>query len=353
MMSGITNARAWQMDVPGQPLVGRSITIAAPGSDEVVVEVAGCGLCHTDLSFLYGGVKPRKELPLTLGHEITGTVISAGPGAESLLGRAVLVPSVIPCGSCDICRAGRANACRRQLMPGNDMDGGFATHVRVPARFLAPIETRELALWELSIVADAVTTPLQSMERAKVGAGDVVVVIGTGGIGTYGVQIAAARGALVVAVDIDPAKLAAIAKFGARATVCAAGLDARATREAVREAARQHAAANWGWKVFEMSGTAGGQAAAYELMTFAGTVGFVGFGMEKVPVRLSNLMAFDATAFGNWGCHPALYPEAIQMVVSGRVAVRPFIRRFPLDEINHVLDLARSHQLTERAVLVP
>ena len=57
-----------------------------------------------------------------------------------------------------------------------------------------------------------------------------------------------------------------------------------------------------------------GQAATWELLTFAGTLGFVGFGMEKTAVRLANLMAFDATAFGNWGCHPSLYPEAIKLV---------------------------------------
>jgi 6-hydroxycyclohex-1-ene-1-carbonyl-CoA dehydrogenase len=352
-MTEVHTARAWQMDAPGHPLVARSVSISAPGPAEVVIAVSGCGLCHTDLSFLHGGVKPRKEVPLTLGHEITGKVIAAGSGAESFLGCKVLVPSVIPCGACDICLAGRSNACRKQLMPGNDMDGGFASHVKVPARFLSVIDTADFEAWELSIVADAVTTPLQSMERAAVATGDVVVVIGAGGIGTYGVQIAAARGATVVAIDIDPAKLVTIREYGAAATVNATGLDARATRDAARDAAKPLGVRSWGWKVFEMSGTAAGQAAAWELLTFAGTLGFVGFGMEKTPVRLANLMAFDATAFGNWGCHPSLYPEAIKLVVSGRIKVRPFIRRFPLDQINDVLDMARAHRLTERAVLVP
>ena len=102
-----------------------------------------------------------------------------------------------------------------------------------------------------------------------------------------------------------------------------------------------------------MSGTAAGQAAAYELLTFAGTVGFIGFTMDKLPVRLGNLMAFDATIFGNWGCLPELYPAALKLVLEGKVQIRPFIARFALEEINDVIARARAHEIAERPVLVP
>ena len=68
----------------------------------------------------------RQPPPRTLGHEISGVVESAGPAYASLVGREVIVPAVIPCGECELCRNGRGNVCRAQLMPGNDMDGGFA-----------------------------------------------------------------------------------------------------------------------------------------------------------------------------------------------------------------------------------
>ena len=64
-------------------------------------------------------------------------------------------------------------------------------------------------------------------------------------------------------------------------------------------------------------------------------------------------MAFDATIFGNWGCHPSLYPGALKLVTEGKVKVRPFVKQFPLDSINDVIQAARKHELTERAVLVP
>jgi len=121
----------------------------------------------------------------------------------------------------------------------------------------------------------------------------------------------------------------------------------------VRETAQSLGLGRHAWKVFEMSGTTAGQAAAYELLTYGGTIGFIGFTTEKLAVRLGNLMAFDATVFGNWGCLPELYPKALDLVLSGRVQIRPFIRRFPLDEINEVIARTRAHELKERPVLVP
>lgn len=352
-MGTIKEIIAWQMDAPGQPLVRRALPAPEPGAGEVVVQVAGCGLCHTDLSFLHGGVKTKKALPLTLGHEIAGTVVDAGADCADWMGKRVIVPAVLPCGDCELCSAGRGNACRQQLMPGNDMDGGFATHTKVPARFLCAIDPSPLELWELGVVADAVTTPYQAAERAGVTQGDLVVVIGVGGIGTYGVQIAAARGAKVIALDVDEARLDRIKAFGAGAVVSVKGLELRQIRDAVRAAAKGLGASTNRWKVFEMSGTAAGQSAAYELLTFGGTIGFIGFTLDKVSVRLGNLMAFDATLFGNWGCLPELYGPAAAMVQQGRIQTRPFTRRFALDEINDVIARSMAHEIAERPVLVP
>jgi 6-hydroxycyclohex-1-ene-1-carbonyl-CoA dehydrogenase len=348
-----TEIVAWQMDAPERPLVRRTLPVPELKAGEVLIEVAGCGLCHTDLSFLYGGVKTKKAPPLTLGHEISGTVIAAGAGQEARVGQRVIVPAVLPCGECELCRAGRGTACRKQIMPGNDLDGGFASHTALPGRFALAVEPGSFELWELGVIADAVTTPYQATERAGIKQGDVVVVIGVGGIGSYGVQVAAARGARVIAVDIDAKKLEAVRGFGAAAVVDAKGLDARGVKDAVKAEAKRLGLPPHAWRVFEMSGTAAGQSAAYELLTFGGTVGFIGFTMEKVSVRLGNLMAFDATCFGNWGCAPELYRPATDLVLAGKVQIRPFSKRFALDEINQVIERVRAHEIAERPVLVP
>ena len=126
--------RAVRLTAVGRPLEVREVTLAAPADTEVVVKVAACGVCHTDIGFWLDGVPTKKALPLTLGHEISGKVVKAGAEFTHLLGRDVIIPAVIPCGSCDLCRQGRGNICRRQVMPGNDMDGGFAEYVLVPGR---------------------------------------------------------------------------------------------------------------------------------------------------------------------------------------------------------------------------
>ena len=119
---------SWVVESPDQPMV-RRLRDEEPGPGEAAVEIAGCGVCHTDLGFYYDGVPTRHAFPLTLGHEISGRVVAAGPGAEEWIGRAVVVPAVIPCGECAACGAGRGQICPAQVFPGNDVHGGFGSHV--------------------------------------------------------------------------------------------------------------------------------------------------------------------------------------------------------------------------------
>ena len=199
-------AHRWLMTAPGAPLERASFD-ATPGAGEVAVEVAGCGVCHTDLGYFYDGVRTNHPLPLALGHEISGRVVAAGAGAEQWLGKSVIVPAVLPCGECDLCRRGLGTICRNQKMPGNDIQGGFSSHIVVPGRGLCEVDEARLAkagltLSEVSIVADALTTPYQAVRRAGGRPGSLAVVIGAGGVGGYCVQIAHASGAKVVAIDV-------------------------------------------------------------------------------------------------------------------------------------------------------
>ena len=235
-------ARRWLMTAVGAPLVEDTFD-AAPGPGEVAVAIAGCGVCHTDLGYYYDGVRTNHPLPLALGHEISGRVAAAGAGADSWLGRSVIVPAVLPCGECDLCKRGLAPICRAQKMPGNDIHGGFATHIVVPARGLCPVDEGKLAaagvtLAEVSIVADALTTPYQAVRRAGVTPGSLAIVVGVGGVGGYCVQMAHAFGATVVAIDVDADKLAAIGAAGAALTLDARAHDAKALKSAVVAFAR-------------------------------------------------------------------------------------------------------------------
>lgn len=351
-----TNGRfSWLFTGVDAPLERVEDAARPPQAGEVVVEIAGCGVCHTDLGFLDGSVATKQPLPIVLGHEISGRVVEAGAGSEHWLGKAVLVPAVIPCDACDLCKAGKGNACVNQKMPGNDLDGGWASHITVPTNGLSVIENLpdQYELADLSVIADAVTTPLQAVRRAGVSEGEFVVVVGVGGVGSYAVQIAAASGATVVAVDIDDDRLEQLKQYGAAATVNSRGLSPREVRDAVRVHAKAFGKSSTGWKIFECSGTAPGQETAYGMLGPQATLAVVGFTMDKISIRLSNLMAFDATAFGTWGCPPQLYPEAIDLVTSGKVALGPFIRKVPMADIAQALDDAHNRVDPRRTILIP
>ena len=103
------------------------------------------------------------------------------------------------------------------------------------------------------------------------------------------------------------------------------------------------------WIIFECSGTAPGQTTAYGLLVHGATLCVVGFTMDKVEVRLSNLMAFDARAIGNWGCPPEAYPAALDLVLDGKVQIKPFVELHPLDDINRVFDAVHKRDHDRRS----
>jgi 6-hydroxycyclohex-1-ene-1-carbonyl-CoA dehydrogenase len=353
---GDVQFQGWEMTAVKAPMREATRTVEALGEGQVLIRVAGCGVCHTDLGFRDDGVPTRHPLPLILGHEISGTVVEAGAGAESHLGHDVVVPAVMPCGACPQCLAGRGSICPKQIFPGNDIDGGFATHVVVPADGLCRVPSLEgtgVALPDLSVVADAVTTPYQSILRSGLVPGDVAIFVGIGGVGGFGVQIAHALGASVVAIDVDDERLERMAAHGADLTLNASAHEGRALKKAVRSWAKQEGLPATGWKIFETSGSPAGQISAFDLLVHGAYLGIVGYTPKKVEVRLSNLMAFDARAEGNWGCLPEHYPAVLDLVLAGKVELTSFVERRPLASVNETFEALAAHAVKNRVVLIP
>jgi 6-hydroxycyclohex-1-ene-1-carbonyl-CoA dehydrogenase len=346
--------KAVQLGEVNAPLKIQDVAKPEPNVDEVLVRVAGCGVCHTDIGFWKEGVPTKKQLPLTLGHEISGTVVEAGSKWQDLLHREVIVPAVIPCGECVLCKGGRGNICRQQIMPGNDIDGGFAEFVLTPGLGLCTVEDRgEYELSELCVIADAVTTPYQAIVRSGLQAGDLAIVIGVGGVGTYCVQIAAAFGAQVIAVDVDEQRLDLVATHGADLVIDSSQTDFKALKQQVKAQAKAWKCAGHSWKIFECSGHAGGQDTAYGLLTFASTLMIIGFTLAKTELRLSNLMAFDATVQGTWGCKPELYPKALKLVTERKITLAPFIQAYPMSQAPDVVQEVADRNIDKRAILIP
>ncbi|MBI2394751.1 MAG: 6-hydroxycyclohex-1-ene-1-carbonyl-CoA dehydrogenase [Deltaproteobacteria bacterium] len=349
-------SEAWVLEAAKSPLVRKQIELPDPADDRAIVEVSACGLCHTDLGFADGSVMPKKGIPIVLGHEIVGKVVAAGGAGKHLIGKNVLVPAVLPCGSCVFCRAGRGNACPKQEMPGNDVHGGFATHVDVRSAPLVPLDgaPEGFDLREISVVADAVSTAYQAIVRADVREGDLAVVVGAGGVGGFAVQIARALGARVVAIDVDRGRLDLIEKHGASALYqIDKAKPFKDLRKDVQKVMAGFGVASLRHRIFECSGTAPGQQLAFSLIGSGATMVQVGYCRDPIEVRLSNLMAFDATVHGSWGAPVEIYPDCLRLVFERKVALTPFIQHAPMSRIDALFDDMAHHRLERRAVLDP
>lgn len=203
------------------------------------------------------------------------------------------------------------------------------------------------------MIADAVSTPYQVLQKSGLKAGDFAIVIGVGGVGLYAAQLAKIAGAKVLALDLSQARLELLSQVGITSILNTKGMNVKEIKDAVKAACKQMAAPMYGWKIFEVSGTAAGQELGFALLGIAGVLSIVGFTLDKLEVRLSNLMAFDAQIIGTWGCKPELYGDAIQMVGAGTLKLSPFTETHPLSKINDVFQQALDHKLLKRAVLVP
>jgi len=346
--------KTWQMRKPGE-LCLTEIDMPEPQKGEVIVKIAGCGVCHTDIGYFYEGVPTVCKPPLTLGHEISGTVVA---GDSELIGKEMIVPAVMPCGECEICRSGRENRCLKQKMPGNSLGiyGGFSSHILVPSKDLCIIDDRAgIELADMAVIADAVTTPYQAAKRADLKQGDIVIITGAaGGVGSYMTQIAKAFGArLVIGIEYGSAKAEKAKALGADFVIDSSQNDVKAIKNSVKEQLRAIGAGNFGLKIFEITGNANAQLIALSLLSFVSKLIIVGYGMGKNSFMFSKLMAYDAEIIGTWGCKPSYYPDVLRLVTERKIMIEPYVEKRPMSQIEKTFKQVKEGKLDKRVVLVP
>jgi len=333
----------------GQPLRIEEIPTPAPGLGQVVVKTAACGVCHTDLHYIDHGVPTFKQPPLVLGHEASGVVAQVGSGVKDFkVGDRVLLPAVLTCGVCEFCRTGRENICQTMTMFGNNVDGAYAEFVVTPAKDIFHLP-KEIPLEEGAIIADAISTPYHAVRnRAEVKAGDTVVVFGCGGVGINIVQVAAAVGGVVIAVDVSEKKLDWARKFGATYTINAGkvekiGKEIKKLTDGGADVA------------LEAIGKPETIEAAFGTLRKGGRLVVVGYSAEEIKLSAARIMYFEMEVRGSLGCRPVDYPKLIELVRIGKIKVAELVtHKFPLEKIDEAFNLLRNHdENLLRAVVIP
>lgn len=314
---------------------------------EILVKVAACGVCHTDLHYIEHGVPTFKKPPIVLGHEASGIVEEVGAGVTHLKkGQRVLIPAVLTCGKCRACREGRENICSDMNMLGNHFDGAYAEYVAVPAKDVLDLP-ESIPLEEASIIADAMSTPFHAVKnRARVQPGDMVVIFGCGGVGLNAVQIAAAVGAYVIAVDISDRKLEWAREFGATETINPSNV----------ERVDKHVKKLTGGGAdiaMEVIGNPRTIEQAFDCVRVGGRLCVVGYTHEAISIIAGKIMFKELEIVGSLGCRPVDYIPLIRMVEQGKINVTKVVtHRFGLDELSKAFEVMKEG-LSVRSIVIP
>jgi len=334
--------RAAVLEAHGEPLAVREVDEPELTPDSVVVETAACGVCRSDWHAWQGHgewVDDRVPTGQVLGHEPAGTVVEVGGEVESLsAGDRVVVPFNLADGTCPACRRGRTNYCEgaTALGFGPDAPGAFAERFRVPDADVNAVPLPE----SVSSVAAAslgcrFVTAFQGLDAvANVGGGDVVVIVGCGGVGLSAVQVATALGGSVVAVDVREAPLTVAADQGARWTIDAsdvADVPAR-VRDLVSDSVGDTTDTGGAGDGTDTAGADVSMDALGRTETCRNAVGSLATGgthvqvgltgaddRGEIPLPMDTVVQKGVTVAGSRGMPPARYDELFRLVESGQV----------------------------------
>jgi 2-desacetyl-2-hydroxyethyl bacteriochlorophyllide A dehydrogenase len=334
VVAGHQVMRAARFEGAGRPLAVHEVAVPQPTADEVLVRVATTGLCGSDVHIAVEGITPTPYVPITLGHEIAGTVAAVG---DAVTGWAeherVCVFPVLFDGTCSTCLAGHSEICLNRRIVGIHTEGGLAEYVAVPAKNLVTLP-EGVPFEQASICTDAVITPFHALaDVARLSPGESVAVIGVGGLGLHAVQIAKLTGASpVIAVDSRSAQLDRARHSGADVVVNAAD-------EPVVDAVL---AATAGVGVDVAAEFVGAQATierAVECLRIGGRAVVVGLGAEPITVLPPTIFVRkQLQLLGSYGGTLATLRRVLQLVATGRLDLSHSITHtFALDDADEAL----------------
>ncbi|NUM68111.1 zinc-dependent alcohol dehydrogenase family protein, partial [candidate division KSB1 bacterium] len=311
--------------------------------DEVLVQIAACGVCGTDLHILAGEAHARP--PVILGHEFAGTIIAAGKQVGELhSGDHVAVDPNIACGGCYYCQRGQVNFCENLRALGVDLDGGFAEFAIAPAKQCYKLPEDFPLEW--GAFAEPLSCCLRGLERAAIQPGQSVAIVGAGNIGLLMLQLARIAGAGITFV-LDPL---ASKREVARQLGAEVALDAN-HREAAQEIAeRTHGGCE---VVIECVGKAEAAELAISLTKRGSRVVLFGLAAPAAYARLYLQSAFlkELTILSSI-LNPFTFHRAVLLLAQGKINLMPFnLNRFALEKIADALASAANGHSVKTLVI--
>jgi L-iditol 2-dehydrogenase len=292
-----------------------------PGVDEILVRVAACGICGSDVHG-YDGTSGRRIPPIVMGHEAAGVVAAAGSGVTRFKpGDRVTFDSTVYCGQCEFCLQGDINLCNNRQVIGVSCGdfrraGAFAEYVVVPQRITYHLP-EELEFQEAAML-EAVSVALHAVRVSQMKGGETALVIGAGMIGLLTLQAAKAAGASQVLIaDIDRSRLERAEKLGADATLLLSGT------ELVEEILRRTGGRGVDL-VLEAVGRDETIAASIASVRKGGTVTLIGNISPQVKIPLQVVVSRQIRLQGSCASSGE-YPEAMELLANGKIKVKSLI----------------------------
>jgi 2-desacetyl-2-hydroxyethyl bacteriochlorophyllide A dehydrogenase len=276
---------------------------------EVLLQVRKVGLCGSDLNS-YRGRNPLVSFPRVPGHEIAATVVDAGSSAEWPAGTNVTLSPYRGCGRCAACERGRPNACKDNETMGVQRDGALTELIAAPVEklFRADLSLKELCLVE------PLTVGFHAVGRGRVSEADTVAVFGCGGVGLGAIAGAAFKGARVIGIDVDDAKLEIARQAGATETI---NSKARDLHEHLAELTKGRGPD----VVIEAIGLPATYRAAVDEVAYAGRVVYIGWAKEQVAYETRPFVHKELDIMGSRNAMPEDFREVIRMLEAKRFPV--------------------------------
>lgn len=347
--------RAWSLVENHQPLEARELATPIPVGTQVLLQITHCGVCHSDLHIwegsydLGGGEKLSLadrgvKLPLVMGHEIVGRVVSVGPDVKSVkLGEWRIAYPWIGCGTCAACREGHDNMCVNSRTLGIMQNGGFASHVLVPdERYLVDPGSLDPAV-AATYACSGITVYSAIAKVMPLPAHEPVVLIGAGGLGLNAISILRAKGHVtIIVVDTGAEKRDAALAAGASAVID--GGDEAVQQKIVEICGAQPKA------IIDLVNSSETARMSLAVLRKGGTLVQVGLFGGELRLQLPVMATKALTIRGSYVGSLKDLRELVELAQNGKVSALP-VEKLPLEKVNDALNRLRGGKVTGRLVL--